>query len=82
MEKLKSNSSWWMKDQGAVDFWWQAGYAAFSAGRSELEQVKRYIYRQREHHRGHTFEQELRALCDHDLVDAAALEEFLAGQPR
>ena len=82
MEKLKSNSSRWMKEQGAVDFWWQPGYAAFSVGRSELERVKGYIHRQREHHREHTFEQELRALCDHDPADATALEEFLDHQPR
>ena len=34
MEKLKSNSSRWMKEQGTGDFWWQPGYAAFSVGRS------------------------------------------------
>ena len=82
MEKLKSNSSRWMKEQGAGDFWWQPGYAAFSVGRSELEHVKGYIHRQREHHREHSFEQELRALCDGDPADATALEEFLAHQPR
>ena len=82
MEKLKSNSSRRMKEQGAADFWWQPGYAAFSVGRSDLEQVKSYIHRQRQHHREHSFEQELRALCDRDKADAAALEEFLAHQPR
>jgi len=81
MEKLKSNASRWMKEQGAEDFWWQPGYAAFSVGRSELERVKDYIHRQREHHREHSFEQELRALCDREPVDATALEEFLAISP-
>ena len=82
MEKLKSNSSRWMKEQGAGDFWWQPGYAAFSVGQSELERVKGYIHRQAQHHGEHSFEQELRALCDHDPADTAALEEFLAYQPR
>ncbi len=82
MEKLKSNSSRWMKEQGAADFWWQPGYAAFSVGRSELEQVKRYIHGQREHHREHSFEQELRALCNNDPAESTALEELLAHQPR
>ena len=82
MEKLKSNSSRWMKQQGAVDFWWQPGYAAFSVGRSELERVTRYIHRQPEHHREHSFEQELRALCGAEPSDTPALEEFLAPQPR
>jgi putative transposase len=82
MEKLKSNSSRWMKEQGAADFWWQPGYAVFSAGRSELERVKRYIQRQREHHRTRSFEQELRALCGSEPADAEALEEFLGQEPR
>jgi putative transposase len=82
MEKLKSSSSRWMKEQGAVDFWWQPGYAAFSVGRSELERVKRYIHSPREHHREQSFEEELRWLCGRDPADAAALEEFLTSQPR
>ncbi len=82
MEKVKSNSSRWMKQQGAVDFWWQPGYAAFSVGRSELQRVEGYIHRQREHHREHNFEQELRALCNTEPADAAALEGFLGPEPR
>ena len=82
MEKLKSNSSRWMKEQGAAQFWWQPGYAAFSVGRSELERAKRYIHRQREHHRQHSFEQELRALCAREPADASALEAFLTQEPR
>ncbi|MGD0949008.1 MAG: IS200/IS605 family transposase [Candidatus Binatia bacterium] len=82
MEKLKSNSSRWMKEQGAADFWWQPGYAAFSVGRAELERVKRYIHSQREHHREHSFERELRAMCGMEPADTAALEEFLSREPR
>jgi REP element-mobilizing transposase RayT len=82
MEKLKSKSSRWMKQQGVADFWWQPGYAAFSVGRSELERIKRYIRGQREHHRENSFEQELRVLCGSEPADAAALEEFLDDQPR
>jgi putative transposase len=82
MEKLKSNSSRWMKQQGAADFWWQPGYAAFSVGRSELERVKGYVQGQRQHHRAQSFEQELRVLCGGDSADTTALEEFLASQPR
>ncbi len=82
MEKLKSNSSRWMKEHGAADFWWQPGYATFSVGRSELERVKRYIHGQPDHHREHSFEQELRALCDREPADTAALEEFLRQEPR
>jgi hypothetical protein len=82
MEKLKSNSSRWMKQQGAVEFWWQPGYAAFSVGRSELDRLQRYIQRQREHHRQLSLDQEVRALCGAAPADSGALEEFLAQQPR
>jgi len=82
MEKLKSNSSRWMKEQGAEDFWCQPGYATFSVSRSELERVKRYIHGQREHDQEHSFEQELRALCGREFADTAALEEFLSQEPR
>ena len=82
MEKLKSNSSRWMKQQGAADFWWQPGYATFSVGRSELERVKRYIDGQRQHHHQHSLEQELRGLCGDAPADAQGLAEFLAHEPR
>ncbi len=82
MEKVKANSSRWMKQQGATDFWWQPGYAAFSVSRSDLAGIKRYIQSQREHHRTHSLEQELRALCGGAAADARALDEFLAHQPR
>lgn len=81
MEKVKSNSSRWMKQQGAADFWWQPGYAAFSVSGSELERVKRYIHRQPEHHRTEGFEQELRILCATESADASTLEEFFGHQP-
>lgn len=78
MEKVKSRSSRWMKQQGASDFWWQPGYAAFSVSRSDLDRLKRYIHDQRDHHRKRSFEQELRQLCGSEPADTAALEEFLA----
>lgn len=53
MEKVKSGSSRWMKQQGALAFWWQPGYAAFSVSRSDLDRLKRYLHGQREHHREH-----------------------------
>ena len=82
MEKLKSNSSRWMKQQGAVDFWWQPGYAAFSVGRAELERLQRYIHRQRQHHRERGLEEEIRVLCGGAAADRRTLEEFLAHEPR
>ena len=79
MERLKSIRRAGSKAPATVLV---AAYAAFSVGRSELERVKRYIYGQREHHREHSFEQELRDLCGREPADAAALEEFLSQEPR
>ena len=63
IEELKTNSSKWIKTQGrAYDgFAWQSGYGAFSVGLSQLENLKQYIARQRQHHRRQTFQEEFRA---------------------
>jgi REP element-mobilizing transposase RayT len=60
---LKSDSSKWIKGRGSSlsEFYWQAGYAAFSIGRSGEADLVRYIRRQHEHHRRHEFKDELRA---------------------
>jgi putative transposase len=42
------------------DFYWQNGYGAFSIGQSGVESLKKYIARQKEHHRRKTFQQEYR----------------------
>jgi len=44
------------------DFAWQSGYGIFSVGFSQLEDVRRYIAGQAEHHRKHTFKDEFRLL--------------------
>ena len=62
VEAIKTGSSKWIKTKGNEyrEFFWQAGYGAFSIGQSGIEQLKRYIARQREHHRKKTFQQEYR----------------------
>ncbi|MEX2120688.1 MAG: IS200/IS605 family transposase [Pirellulales bacterium] len=64
VEEVKKGSSKWMKTRGPrmAEFCWQAGYAAFSVSQSNLDEVKRYIETQQEHHRKLTFQDELRAL--------------------
>jgi len=59
--KVKSNSSGWVKDrwQGLRNFGWQTGYAAFSVSKSQVEQVKRYIRNQAEHHCRVSFQEEV-----------------------
>ena len=62
-KELKRISSLWIKKEFSInDFEWQGGYAAFSVSASNLEEVKRYITNQEEHHRKLSFQDELRAL--------------------
>jgi REP element-mobilizing transposase RayT len=63
VEEVKKGSSKWMKTNGPKnpEFHWQAGYGAFSVSQSNLDEVKRYIENQEEHHRRMTFQDELRA---------------------
>jgi len=65
IERMKINSSKWVKDRGAAyrDFYWQGGYGAFSVSESSVARVRTYIERQQEHHRKITFQEEFRALC-------------------
>jgi REP element-mobilizing transposase RayT len=64
IEEMKTESSKWLKRQSPSlqDFYWQAGYGAFSVSQSNRDQVKIYIANQEEHHRKVTFQDELRAL--------------------
>ena len=62
VEKVKTNSSKWIKTKGQefANFHWQRGYGAFSIGQSQVSTLKRYIARQRIHHRRITFQDEYR----------------------
>ncbi len=64
VEEVKKGSSKWMKIEGPKnpEFYWQAGYGAFSVSQSNVDEVKRYIENQEEHRRRMTFQEELRAL--------------------
>ena len=63
LEHLKKDSSIWIKTKGRefANFHWQDGYGGFSIGESQVPAVKRYIARQKEHHRTVTFEEEFLA---------------------
>jgi len=71
MEDLKKDSSKWIKTQGAgyKNFHWQDGYAGFSIGQSGVPQVKKYIARQKEHHKKARFQDELIALLKKYEID-------------
>jgi REP element-mobilizing transposase RayT len=71
VEEVKKGSSKWMKIHGPKnpDFFWQAGYGAFSVSQSNGDSVKRYIENQEEHHRKLTYQDELRALLRRHGID-------------
>lgn len=59
---IKRDSSKWIKTKGNPyrNFHWQDGYGAFSVGYTQIEQVKKYIANQKEHHTKISFEDEFR----------------------
>jgi putative transposase len=64
VEELKTSTSKWIKTKSPElrDFHWQSGYGAFSVSPSNAEVVIHYIERQKDHHRGQSFQDELRSL--------------------
>ena len=60
LEKIKSNSSKWIKTKGNKysKFYWQNGYGAFSVSPNMVDKVKVYIVDQKEHHRVKSFKEE------------------------
>jgi REP element-mobilizing transposase RayT len=63
VKELKRVSNLWLKQKHLLrNFEWQSGYASFSVSPSELEQMKKYIATQEEHHRRMSFQDELRGL--------------------
>jgi len=68
---IKSNSSGWIHDTFPEmrHFAWQTGYAAFAVSYSNLEQVRRYIANQQEHHRVRTFKEEFIALLKRHHIE-------------
>lgn len=62
VEEVKTETSKWIKTKGREfrNFYWQSGYGAFSIAQSQVPSVKRYVERQKEHHRYITFQDEYR----------------------
>jgi putative transposase len=60
---LKKSSNDWLREQGPqlAQFFWQAGFGAFSVSQSQIADVRAYIRNQREHHRVRSFQEELLA---------------------
>jgi hypothetical protein len=64
VKEVKRGSSLWIKERDAAmrDLGWQNGYGIFSIGASQIEQVRRYIADQEQHHRKLSFQDEFRLL--------------------
>jgi hypothetical protein len=71
LEKLKSNSSKWIKTKGEQysQFYWQDGYGAFSVNPSQVDIVINYIANQKTHHQKKTFKSEFRVFLNKYKVD-------------
>lgn len=62
--EIKRESSKWIKtkDVALSEFHWQSGYGIFSLSPSHVDDLRRYIEGQEEHHRKETFKDEYRRL--------------------
>jgi putative transposase len=65
LRELKRDSSKWIKDKQPqlADFYWQDGYGAFSISPGHVDELRKYIANQEEHHRQESFQDEFRRLC-------------------
>lgn len=62
--EVKRATTLWIKENGFVRcrFAWQEGYGAFSYGKSQIDNVVKYIKNQEQHHGKHTFREEYEEL--------------------
>ena len=60
VRELKRESSKWLKEQSAdlASFYWQNGYGAFSVSPGHVEELKKYIANQEQHHSSESFQAE------------------------
>ncbi len=60
VKDVKRASNNWINDRGFIKdkFEWQGGYGAFSHGKSQIDQVCKYIQNQKVHHGNHSFKSE------------------------
>lgn len=71
LEKVKANSSRWIKGKGVRfrNFYWQEGYAAFSVWPSDVATVVHYIATQEIHHRRIDYKTEYREYLDRHEIE-------------
>jgi REP element-mobilizing transposase RayT len=64
LRATKANSSKWVSETFPTkkEFAWQRGFGAFSVSVSNVDQVRRYIQNQKQHHMNRSFQDEFRDL--------------------
>src|SRR5258708_15257450 len=72
VQLLKGNSSKWIHETFPHQrlFEWQEGYGAFSIAVSSIEDTIGYIQSQKEHHKLHSFKDELIAFLDKHRIQS------------
>jgi len=68
---LKCNASGWMHDvfPSLAEFSWQRGYAAFTVSQSNVEEVRRYVAGQKEHHKKISFRDEFIGFLKENYIE-------------
>jgi len=71
IQYIKGGSSRWLHDtfKEMDDFFWQEGYGAFTIGVSQIEQTKKYIDNQVEHHKKKSFRDEFVEFLEYHGID-------------
>ena len=71
LQLIKGGSSKWIHDTFPEHrgFEWQEGYGAFSIGISQVDDTKKYIANQREHHRTRSFQEEFIAFLERHGIE-------------
>jgi len=66
VKNIKGNSSHWINQSKFLKakFAWQTGYGAFSVSESMINEVRKYIANQKEHHKKMSFAQEYKRFAE------------------
>lgn len=68
---VKKSATDWLRARSPryAGFHWQSGYGAFSVSQSAVENVRKYIRNQRDHHRGRSYETEYRSMLEKHEIE-------------
>jgi putative transposase len=62
VQKLKANSSRFVRQEFGIEFQWQRNYCAHSVSVSQMDATMNYIRNQREHHKKRDYRAEMREI--------------------